>query len=249
MITKIDPLKDGISNVELIRAGGTDLDAVNAARVSYGAVSTELTERDKKLIRYLLKHEHTSPFEHTQLVYRIKVPMYITRQWMRHRIGVSYNEISGRYAEIPLDFYIPKNWRIQDPNNTQGSIEAIRDTDEANRQEYLASIEAAKKAYTKLLSEGVCRELARGVLPLCTYTEFIFTCNLVSLFHFVRLRGDSHAQWEIQQYAMSLLKLAYYHFPVSIEHWSEIKGFNLGDIKDKGTNNVEITAPNAEHQV
>lgn len=223
---KLDPLFDGISSIELVRASGSDLDVVNAARVSYGAVSSQLTDRDKKLINYLIKHRHTSPFEHTQLVYRIKAPMFVVRQWMRHRVGVSYNEISGRYTVLPLEFYIPKKWRIQDPINKQGSIEANIISDEECRNAYKKLIEEAIKTYKQLMEAGVCRELARGVLPVCTYTEFIFTCNLVSLFHFVDLRADSHAQWEIQQYAKGMLALARPHFETSISAWEDLKGIN-----------------------
>ncbi len=236
----LDPLEDGISKIELVRVGGSDLDVVNAARVSVGARSLEFSDRDAKLIRYLLKHEHTSPFEHTQLVYRIRVPIYILRQWMRHRIGVSYNEISGRYAELPLDFYIPKNWRVQGSLlNKQGSSIEIRDTDFENKKLYIEALEKIKIVYKKLLTDGIARELARGVLPLCTYTELIFTCNLVSLFHFVRLRSNTHAQWEIQQYAIGLINLAKKHFPVSINHWLDLKGIQID--KEKGTINPIIS--------
>ncbi|MCK4264996.1 FAD-dependent thymidylate synthase [Candidatus Babeliales bacterium] len=238
--TFIDPLQDGISKIELIRASGSDLDVANAARVSFGGWNQTFTEKDEKLIRYLIKHEHTSPFEHNQLSYRIKVPIYIIRQWMRHRVGVSYNEISGRYAELPMDFYVPKSWRTQDLSNKQGSVEALGETDTKNREAYIKSLETAKDSYKKLLAEGVCRELARGVLPLCTYTEFIFTCNLVSLFHFVRLRSDHHAQWEIQQYAVGLLELAQEHFPTSIKNWAKLKGIELKQIEKGTTINTNI---------
>ncbi len=217
----VDPLEDGISCVEFIRAGGSDLDVINAARVSYGVRKEELDERDRKLIFYLIKHKHTSPFEHTQLVYRIKCPLYVARQWMRHRIGVSYNEISGRYTKIPTEFYVPSTWRIQDPVNKQGSIPAHLETDEVCRAAYKEVLAKAIETYELLLSQGVCRELARGVLPQCTYTEFIFTCNLISLFHFAQLRADSHAQWEIQQYAKALIEAAQIHFPVSVKSWQK----------------------------
>lgn len=221
--TLSSPLGDGISSLELIRASGSDLEAVNAARVSYGSRSSTMGDRDEKLIRYLIAHEHTSPFEHNQIVFRVRAPIYVMRNWVRHRIGVSYNEISGRYAELPVEFYIPKQWRIQDPNNKQSSVPATIDKDREMFEAYKQSIETAGKTYKELLKAGVCRELARGVLPVCTYTEFIFTCNLVSLFHFVRLRAHGTAQWEIQQYAHGMLELARQHFPVSIKAWEELK--------------------------
>src|SRR3990167_2059174 len=116
----IDPLEDGISSIELVRVSGSDLDIVNAARVSYGKVSTDVSDRDKKLIAFLMEHNHTSPFEHNQLSFRIKAPIFVGRQWMRHRMN-SYNEISYRYVKSALEFYIPPKWRSQDPNNRQVS--------------------------------------------------------------------------------------------------------------------------------
>lgn len=106
----LDPLNDTISSIELIRVSGSDIDVVNAARVSYGKVSTEISDRDRKLISFLLEHNHTSPFEHNQLSFRIKAPIFVVRQWMRHRMN-SYNEISYRYVKSALEFYIPPKWR------------------------------------------------------------------------------------------------------------------------------------------
>ena len=128
---KLDPLDDGISSVELISASGSDLDVVNAARVSYGKTATTLSEGDKKLINFLIEHNHTSPFEHNQLSFRIKCPIYVARQWMRHRMN-SYNEISYRYVKAPLEFYIPKNWRYQDKVNRQGSVGAFQNEELLN---------------------------------------------------------------------------------------------------------------------
>lgn len=212
----IDPLGDGISSVGLIRVSGSDLDVVNAARVSYGKVAYELTERDEKLIRFLMKHKHTSPFEHNQLSFRIKAPIYIVRQWMRHRMN-SYNEISYRYVKSDLEFYIPRHWRYQDANNHQGSTGQF--ASEAALAAYKKGLEHAREAYEKVLQEGVCREQARGLLPLCTYSEFIYTCNLNSLIHFLGLRLGSGAQYEIREYAQALLDLARPHFPASLSAW------------------------------
>lgn len=223
-ITKIDPLNDTISSVELVRVSGSDVDVVNAARVSFGKKVSAITEGDKKLIFYLAKHKHTSPFEHNQLSYRIKAPIFVVRQWMRHRMN-SYNEISYRYVKAPLEFYVPHNWRYQDTQNRQGSVGSF--TNDALKQQYMLALDNARDAYEHMLKQGVCRELARGLLPLCTYTEFIFTCNLHSLVHFITLRTHAGAQWEIRQYAQALRTLAQPHFPVSLEawqvHWSEEK--------------------------
>lgn len=219
LITK-DPLEDGISSVSLIRASGTDLDIVNAARVSYGKTSTQITERDKKLIKYLLEHHHTSPFEHNQLSFRIKAPIFVVRQWMRHRMN-SYNEISYRYVEAPIEFYIPQHWRYQDAKNRQCSTGAF--TNEELLKAYKESIDCSVKTYKLLLDQGVAREIARGILPLCTYSEFIFTCNLHSLMNFLTLRLHAGAQHEIRAYAHALLDSALEFFPVTLHEWKQIQ--------------------------
>jgi len=218
-VQKLDPLGDGISSVELIRVSGSDIDVVNAARVSYGKIVAEMSENDKKLIFFLMKHKHTSPFEHNQLSFRIKCPIFVARQWMRHRMN-SYNEISYRYVKAAHEFYIPQKWRHQDTHNKQSSRDPFEDQELL--QKYLAAIEVAVNTYEHLIENQVCRELARGLLPVCTYTEFIFTCNLHSLFNFLTLRLHPGAQWEIQQYAYNMLDLAIVHFPVSLAAWKEV---------------------------
>ncbi len=218
-VHSIDPLGDGISSLELVRVSGSDVDVVNAARVSYGKFTTQVTDRDKKLISFLMEHRHTSPFEHNQFSFRIKAPIFVVRQWMRHRMN-SYNEISYRYVKAPLEFYKPPYWRNQDLKNKQASIGAFTDSDlDALYQD---TIKHAVATYELLLEKGVCREIARGMLPLCTYTQFIFTCNLHSLMHFLKLRLDAGAQYEIQQYAKGLLQLALPHFPISLGEWKRI---------------------------
>lgn len=223
-LQRIDPLGDGISSVELIRVSGSDVDVVNAARVSFGKTVTELCEQDKKLIAYLMEHDHTSPFEHNQLSFRIKAPIFVARQWMRHRMN-SYNEISYRYVKAPLEFYQPKQWRFQDAVNRQASYGAFQDQEVDHT--YQQALQTVVQAYEALLAKGVCRELARGILPVCTYTQFMFTCNLHSLTHFLRLRLHKGAQWEIQQYAKALLTLALPSFPVSLEAWRNKHGQRL----------------------
>lgn len=218
---KLDPLGDGISSVELVRISGSDIDVVNAARVSYGKVSSEINERDAKLINFLMEHEHTSPFEHNQLSFRIKAPLFVARQWMRHRMN-SYNEISYRYVNAPLEFYVPKFWRNQDTKNKQGSIGSFEDEQLTNK--YMAAIDVAVKLYQEMLDNNICREQARAILPVGTYTEFIFTTNLHSLMHFMKLRLNPGAQLEIRSYAGALLQLAQPHFPVSLNAWKKKNG-------------------------
>jgi thymidylate synthase (FAD) len=211
---KLDPLEDGISSLELVRISGSDLEVVNAARVSYGKLTTEITDRDAKLIQFLMDHDHTSPFEHNQLSFRVKAPIYVQRQWFRHRMN-SYNEISYRYVKSALEFYVPNIWRKQDAQNKQSSFGVISDPEILAN--YKRGLEEAGRAYELLLSNGVCREQARGLLPLCTYTEFIFTCNLHSLMHCIKLRTHAGAQFEIRVFAEALLKLAEPHFPLSLK--------------------------------
>ena len=138
----LDPLGDGISSVQLVRHSGSDVDVVNAARVSYGKFTTTLDERDQKLIAFLLEHHHTSPFEHNQLSFRVKCPMFVMRQWIRHRMN-SYNEISYRYVKAPLEFYVPSHWRYQDTKNRQGSVGAFDDAQLLEK--YHASIDCCKR--------------------------------------------------------------------------------------------------------
>ena len=220
----IDPLGDSISSLEVIRVSGSDLDIANAARVSYGKMSHELSDRDAKLINFLMEHEHTSPFEHNQLSFRVKAPIYVARQWMRHRMN-SYNEISYRYVQAPTEFYIPKNWRKQHAVNHQASEGAFENEQFLNA--YKQTLEQCMKAYEQLLEGGVCREQARGLLPVCTYTQFIFTCNLHSLLHFLKLRLAEGAQWEIRMYAQGMLKLAMPHFPAALGAWSRVHNVKI----------------------
>lgn len=220
-LLKLDPLKDNISSVELVRVSGSDVDVVNAARVSYGKFTTTLSKKDEVLIDYLMQHDHTSPFEHNQLSFRIKCPIFVARQWMRHRMN-SYNEISYRYVKAPLEFYIPQFWRNQDTRNKQGSVGSFENPEYT--LEYKKAVEDIVKVYEKFLENSICREQARGLLPVCTYTEFIFTCNLHSLMHFLKLRLHEGAQFEIRVYAQGMLKLALPHFPASLEAWKKKNG-------------------------
>lgn len=215
---RLDVLGDGISSLELVRVSGSDVDVVNAARVSYGKFVTQVSERDINLIKFLMDHSHTSPFEHNQFSFRVKCPLFVARQWMRHRMN-SYNEISYRYVKAPLEFYVPPKWRSQDLKNKQASIGAF--DDEQLTAAYKSAIAKTVEVYEQLLSAGIGREIARGVLPSCTYTQFIFTCNLHSLMHFLQLRLHAGAQYEIRRYAQGMLKLAMPHFPISLGAWKE----------------------------
>ena len=215
-IYQLDPLNDKISSIELIRVSGSDLDVVNAARVSLGKQYESFSERDGKLIDFLMEHEHTSPFEHNQLSFRVKAPIFVARQWMRHRMN-SYNEISYRYTKAPLEFYIPSEWRYQDAENHQASQGSFKD--DVLKRQYKEVIDKAIEVYNSLLEAGVVRELARGILPVTIYTQFIYTCNLHSLFHFLKLRRKADAQFEIRQYALAMERLAEPYFKASFAAW------------------------------
>ena len=185
--------------VRLVDFMGGDQGVVDAARVSYGGKSKG-QDADRKLIAYLLKHKHETPFEHAVFKFHVKCPIFVMRQWIRHRMA-SYNEVSARYTEVKDEFYIPAKWRAQDIKNKQGSMAAPALDHAALTKKFEAQIEAALATYRELLAAGVARELARMVLPVNAYTEFYWTVNARSLMNFLSLRADIHAQWEIQQYA------------------------------------------------
>jgi thymidylate synthase (FAD) len=202
---QIDVLDKGF--VKLVDLMGDDRSAVKAARVSYGKeLSTD--ERDKKLISYLMEHKHHSPFEHQVFTFHIKTPIFIARQWMRHRVS-SYNEVSRRYTtKFAEEFYVPDHIRTQDTKNKQGSI--ISTNKELTKEDIKLityAYDYAYKIYKELLSHGVAREMARMVLPVGQYTQFYWTVNTRALMNFLNLRADSHAQWEIQQYALALAEI------------------------------------------
>jgi thymidylate synthase (FAD) len=203
--------------VRLVDMMGDDYSAVKAARVSYGQ-GLKTPERDKALIMYLMEHGHETPFEHIVFTFHVKAPLFVARQWFRHRIG-SFNEISQRYTEIKEEeFYVPTNIRVNIPEDRQKAIEI--DDEELLRkvQDKMENIfEETYKVYKELLQEGIARELARIVLPLATYTQFYWTVNARSLMNFLNLRADSHAQWEIQQYALAIAEIFKEKCPWSYE--------------------------------
>jgi thymidylate synthase (FAD) len=205
--------------VKLIDHMGSDLAVVNAARVSFGKRKETFEEGDAKLITYLAKHEHTSPFRHTAMTLHVKAPIFVFRQWMKHRIGSEFNEISGRYVEFPDDeFYVPDVFRQQAKVNKQGSEgEIAPEHREAAAKTYLEACKGSVKQYKELLAMGVCKEQARCVLPLGLYSEVYWTVSLQAAAHFIRLRADGHAQWEIQQYAHAVRQAVAGIYPVSLK--------------------------------
>lgn len=190
--------------VRLVDHMGSDSAIVEAARVSY-AKGTKTVSDDRALIRYLMRHRHTTPFEMVEFKFYIKCPIFIARQWMRHRTA-SVNEISGRYSVMEENFFIPENLRTQSTTNHQGS-ETQMEGDELLLLKQKASCDLAFHVYDDLLRHGCSRELARTHLPLSTYTEFYWKIDLHNLLHFLKLRMDDHAQKEIQDLAKEVYEL------------------------------------------
>ncbi|NNN06586.1 MAG: FAD-dependent thymidylate synthase [Elusimicrobia bacterium] len=190
--------------VRLVDFMGGDQGVVDAARVSYGGVSKG-AEADKKLIDYLLKHSHLTPFEHAVFKFHVAAPIFVARQWFRHRFA-AYNEISFRYTEVKDYFYMPELWRGQDKKNKQGSTDASALDQKPLHDMFAKQVEACLATYKKMIELGVAREMARMVLPVNLYTEFYWTVNARSLMNFVALRADGHAQWEIQQYGEAMAR-------------------------------------------
>ena len=204
--------------VELIDHMGDDLAIVNAARVSYAGESKEWTGKDEKLLRYLWDHNHSSPFRHGNLKFRIKAPIFVLRQWMKHQVGCAWNEQSARYTEIKESFFYPEHFRLQDTKNKQSSFGYL---DDAADMDALALLSEAYTIaycnYQKLLELGVCREHARIVLPVGTYSECIWSASTQAVMHFLKLRMDHHSQFEMQEFAKAVYTIASTIFPKTME--------------------------------
>lgn len=243
---QVDPLNllgDGIGKVELVDHMGSDLNTVNAARVSFAAISTSMTPRDEKLIQYLANAEppHGSPSRHAVLQFRFKAPISIARQLYKHVVGIEtiefdgvelrvttpeaqfkdqpWNEVSGRYVKVEPQFYVPQphQWRVQAENNKQASVEnagVLTNTEQLTGvSTHLCQL--AYDHYTTLLNSGVSREQARLFLPQSTYTEWQWTMSLAAALHLVRLRDHEGAQWEAQAYGKAVGQYLEQLFPVN----------------------------------
>ena len=224
---------DGIGKVSYVQHVGDDKMIANAARVSFGNDNTKpLTARDEKLIKYLIEHKHTSPFEHNSITFLFEVPLFVRSQHMRHRTW-SYNEISRRYTDVYLRFYEPPSFRTQHKSNRQASnVDDQKDPTIAPPflDTYSKSTEAVAKwhdlsldLFDKLIQGGVCREQARGVLPQNLYAKYYGTVNLSNLLKFIDLRMHEGAQWEIQKVAEACLDIAQDIWPYSIKAYREIR--------------------------
>ena len=201
--------------VELLDTFGDDLTVVNAARVSFAKESHEFDEKDARLVKYLASHHHISPFFHPQVRMRIKMPIFIAREWYRHTIGFARNEVSRRYVDNEPEFFLPEVCRQRDPKLKQGSKD-FEVKDNTLCQSVMTEVyQHSLNIYKGLLEHGVCPEQARMVLPQSMYTEFIETASLAAYARLCNLRLDPGAQKEIRDYADAVVKLLEPKFPVS----------------------------------
>jgi len=227
---------DGVGKVQLVQAMGTDATVVHAARVSFGKdnQNQELSERDLKLIDYLIRNKHTSTLEHCSVTFKFVVPLFVRSQHHRHRTW-SYNEISRRYTEENLQFYEPKQFRTQHKSNRQASNtdELIDPQIDVGSGEFATIMPASTLVknwhsnsivlYNRLMDAGVCREQARGVLPQNLYTEYYGSANVNNILKFVDLRIHEGAQWEIQKVGEAVLDIVTELFPETVGAYRRIR--------------------------
>lgn len=209
--------------VRLVDSMGSDAAIVQAARVSYGAGTKKVSE-DRGLIRYLMRHAHTTPFEMVEFKFHVKLPIFVARQWIRHRTA-NVNEYSGRYSVMPDEFYVPdaEQIRPQSSTNKQGRAEeTFSDTEAASIQALLQEgQQRAYNDYAALLENNFARELARINLPVSQYTEWYWKIDLHNLFHFLRLRLDAHAQYEIRVYADAMAQIVREIVPIAYQAFED----------------------------
>jgi len=212
---KIDVLNEGF--IELVSHMGDDLTVVNAARVSFNKEATEFTDKDEKLLQYLAKNNHWTPFAHPQITLRIKAPISIRTQFFKHKQGFVENEISRRYVTFEPEVYHPR-WRTKPTNGAkQGSEDFMEYGNDWNNCNiaYSIAVDMCFDAYHMLLGKGVAPEQARFILPQGVYTEWWWTGSLAAYGRFYRQRSDSHAQWEIREYAEAVGKILMNLYPKS----------------------------------
>lgn len=211
-----------LGHVRVIDYLGNDNAICQMARVSYGA-GTKTVNEDRGLIRYLMEHAHTSPFEGCVLKLHLKMPIFVARQWVRHRTA-SMNEYSLRYSEMRDEFYVPElsEIQLQSAANKQGSMEGLS---EVVQDEFRLMVEQSNREcmddYKESIEQGIAREMARITLPLTSYTEFYWQTNLHNLLHFLRLRCDSHAQKQIRDYADPILNIVKLWTPITAEAFND----------------------------
>lgn len=224
----IDPLNDGKSRLVLIDWWGNDKAIVEDARTSYGKVrSDEFTDKDEKLLKYLIEHQHTSPFRGSGLKLQVKAPLFICRQWWKHVVAsanieeqVGWNEQSFRYTQPELEFYIPAEFRAQSSSNKQSSEGVVNNPN--CRNVYELTLQTTAVSYRNLILAGVCREQARAILPPAIYTTWVWTASLQTILHFIGLRKGKGAQQEIAAYAEAIEDIVSVHFPKTLEVFRDL---------------------------
>ena len=200
--------------VDLIDHMGSDLTVVNAARVSFNKTSSSLTEKDIKLINYLAKHKHWSPFSHCFVQFHIKAPIFVARQLGKHQVGLAWNEVSRRYVDTEPEFYVPDTWRGKPENVKQGSSGEARSQYFPNL--YLGDVtQLALNNYDKMITQGVAPEMARMILPQNMYTEWYWSGSLYAFSRVVKLRLDKASQREVQEIAQYISDYCVKLFPHS----------------------------------
>ena len=227
---KLEVLDKGF--VEVVDSLGNDLTVVNSVRVSFGKRKEKFDKSDERLVRYLAKYKHYSPFRHLQVQFHIKAPEFVMRQWYKHVVGIettsnsatkdhAWNEISGRYVPVE-DFYVPSVWRKQSEDNKQAS-EGVLDDLQQKRMDsaYDEYIRQVEMIYDRMISAGTAKEQARIILPLSQYTEVYWTASFQAIMNFIELRNEKTSQWEIQQYAKVMLDLMGDVYPQTTKLWSE----------------------------
>lgn len=215
MTEKISVLNTG--HVEYVSHMGDDLTVVNAARVSFNVESIEFKDRDAKLINYLAKHKHWTPFAHPQITLRIKAPIFVRTQLFKHKIGFVENEVSRRYVTHLPEVYYPQ-WRNAPTDGAKQGSSGFKEYDDSfsdcNRA-YMMAAEECLIVYQMLLDKGVAPEQARSILPQGTYTEWWWTGSLIGYSRVFHQRSDAHAQWEVQQYALAIGEILQKLYPQS----------------------------------
>ena len=208
--------------VELVDHMGTDLSVSNSARVSFSKWKDELEEGDTKLINYLAKHEHTSPFRHTRITLRCEAPIWLARQLGKHQVSMDWNEVSRRYVDTGFEFFVPEYRERPEGGIKQGSG-GIHPANEAWKNLTINHQERSLELYERMIESGVAPEQARGILPQNMMTTWIWSGSLLGFFHLWRLRSDSHAQVEAQQFAQQVADICEQLFPISLAALKEAK--------------------------
>jgi thymidylate synthase (FAD) len=219
--------------VEVVDSLGNDLTVVNSARVSFGKRKETFDKSDERLVRYLAKYKHYSPFRHLQVQFHIKAPEFVMRQWYKHVVGIettsnsatkdhAWNEISGRYVPVE-DYYEPSVWRKQSDDNKQASEGVLDDLQQKRMNDvYSDLMRKVRMTYDKMVKAGMAKEQARIILPLNQYTEVYWTASFQAIMNFIELRDEPTSQWEIQQYAKVMKELMFDVYPKTTEIWSKL---------------------------